>query len=296
MEPVWLELKLTNTGRQPRLVDSDVLDADSLTVILKKEGKDARQLVPFRQKCVAPETKALMPGESIYGTVLASAGLNGWDVAEPGTYMIQAAAHIGDEDIVSAPFTLRIAPPVTRDEEYSAGDLFTQDAARVLVFGGSRFLDGANDLLHEVVERFPDRRIALHARVALGNPLTIDYKQVLPTEDGLDLEIASAQPDEAVKLLRPALITDADVAAETFGHIRYRGLAVRAARRLATAGAETEATKTIDSVIKTLDARIPDDRPVKPKVLEELKETREALAGTKKSTRTRTRGKAKAKA
>ncbi|HEU4941967.1 MAG TPA: hypothetical protein VFT18_01785, partial [Gaiellaceae bacterium] len=296
MEPVWLELKLTNTGRQPRLVDSDVLDADSLTVILKKEGKDARQLVPFRQKCVAPETKALMPGESIYGTVLASAGLNGWDVAEPGTYMIQAAAHIGDEDIVSAPFTLRIAPPVTRDEEYSAGDLFTQDAARVLVFGGSRFLDGANDLLHEVVERFPDRRIALHARVALGNPLTIDYKQVLPTEDGLELEIASAQPDEAAKLLRPALVTDADVAAETFGHIRYRGLAVRAARRLATAGAETEATKTIDSVIKTLDARIPDDRPVKPQVLEELNETRETIAGTKKSTRTRTKGKAKAKA
>ena len=46
MEPVWLELKLTNTGDQPRLVDADILDADSLTVILKKEGKEARQLVP----------------------------------------------------------------------------------------------------------------------------------------------------------------------------------------------------------------------------------------------------------
>ena len=85
MEPVWLELKLKNVGDQPRLVDADVLDADSLTVILKKQGKEARQLVPFRQKCTQPVTKALMPGESLYGTVLASAGLNGWDVAEPGT-------------------------------------------------------------------------------------------------------------------------------------------------------------------------------------------------------------------
>ena len=102
MEPVWLELKLKNIGDQPRLVDADVLDADSLTVILKKQGKEARQLIPFRQKCTQPVTKALMPGDSIYGTVLASAGLNGWDVAEPGTYTIQAAAHLGDEDVVSA--------------------------------------------------------------------------------------------------------------------------------------------------------------------------------------------------
>ena len=184
MEPVWLELKLTNTGDQPRLVDADILDADSLTVILKKEGKEARQLVPFRQKCVQPVTKALMPGESIYGTVLASAGLNGWDVAEPGRYLIQAAAHMGEEDVVSAPFELRIAPPLSRDEEYSAGDLFTQDAARVLVFGGSRYFQNTNDVLEEILERYPDRRIALHARVALGNPMTLEYKKVIPTDDG----------------------------------------------------------------------------------------------------------------
>jgi hypothetical protein len=114
MEPVWIELKLTNTGDQPRLVDGDVLDAESLTVILKREGKEARQLVPFREKCRQPATVALMPGESVYGTVLASVGLNGWDVAEPGTYWIQAAAHVGEEDIVSAPFALRIAPPASR--------------------------------------------------------------------------------------------------------------------------------------------------------------------------------------
>ena len=106
--------------------------------------------------------------------MLASAGLNGWDVAEPGTYTIQAAAHVGDEDVVSSALDVRIAPPLSRDEEYTAGDLFTQDAARVLVFGGSRFLEGGNEVLEEIVERYPERRIALHARVALANPLTID--------------------------------------------------------------------------------------------------------------------------
>jgi hypothetical protein len=282
MEPVWLEVKLTNVGDRPRLVDADVLDADSLTVILKKDGRDARQLVPFRQKCVEPVTKALMPGESIYGTILTSAGLNGWDVAEPGTYMIQAAAHVDDEDVVSAPFVLRIAPPISREEEYTAGDVFTQDTARLLIFGGSRggtpALEHANDVLHEVVERFPERRIALHARVALGNPLTLDYKRLIPTDDGLELDVASAKPDEAAKLIEPALVDQADVAAESLGHVRYRAIAERIARRLAAIGAEAEATQTIDSAIETLGARSVNGRPVKAEVIEELKETRKTLA------------------
>jgi hypothetical protein len=278
LEPVWLELKLTNTGRQPRLVDADVLDAGSLTVVLKKQGRDARQLVPFRQKCVQPVAKVLMPGESIYGTVLASAGLNGWDVAEPGTYLVQAAAHVGDEDVVSEPLVLRIAPPVSRDEEYVAGDVFTQETARVLVFGGSRFLEGANDVLQEVVERLPERRIALHARLALGNPLTLDYKLILPTDAGFELDVEQAKPDEAAKLIEPALVQQADAAAESFGHIRYRGLAERVARRFAAAGAEAEAAGTIDSLIGTLESRLVRGRPVRPEVIEELRETRAEVA------------------
>ncbi|HSE81601.1 MAG TPA: hypothetical protein VLA87_07885 [Gaiellaceae bacterium] len=293
MEPVWLELKLTNTGSQPQLVDADILDAASLTVILKKEGREARQLVPFRQKCVAPESRALLPGESMYGTVLASAGLNGWDVAEPGTYTVQAAARIGDEFVVSDPLGLRIAPPLSPSEEYSAGDLFTQDAARVLTFAGSRFLAKSNDLLQEIVERFPERRIAQHAQVALGNPLTVEYKQLVPTDDGLELEIAPARPEEAAKLIEPALVERADEAAETFGHIRYRTLSERIARRLANAGAEAEAARTIDSAIETLEKRIPDDRPIKARVMGELKEARKALPAAKK-TKPRARARSKA--
>jgi hypothetical protein len=285
MEPVWLELKLKNVGVQPRLVDADVLDADSLTVILKKQGKEARQLVPFRQKCTQPVTKALMPGESLYGTVLASAGLNGWDVADPGTYTIQAAAHVGDEDVVSLPLDIRIAPPVSRDEEYVAGDLFDQGPARVLALGGTRFLDGANDVLQEIVERFPERRISLHARMALGNPHTIDYKLVLPTDDREDLEIAvtKADPGQATDLIEPVLVGEAETALESLGHIRYRTMAERTARRLSDAGAEAAATKTMDSAIDAMAAREVHGKPIKPEVIEDLKETRKELAPKSKA-------------
>jgi hypothetical protein len=292
MEPVWLELKLTNIGDQPRLVDADVLDADSLTVIVKKEGKEARQLVPFRQKCFEPATAALMPGESIYGTVLASVGLNGWDVAEPGTYLIQAAAHVGDEDVVSAPFVLRIAPPTSRDEEYAAGDVFTQETARLLVFGGSRFLEHGNDVLREIVERFPDRRIALHARVALASPLTIDYKLLVPRDGGLELEVVPAEPDDAVKLIEPALVEKSEAAAASFGHIRYRTIAERVAARLAAAGAEPAAARTIESAIDTLAELTVNGRPVRTEVIDELKGARETLSPRPKPRR-KTAAKAK---
>jgi len=281
MEPVWLEVKLTNIGTQPRLVDGDILDADSLTVILTKEGREARQLVPFRQKCMAPAVEALMPGDSIYGTVLASAGLNGWDVAEPGTYMIQAAAHVEGEEVISAPFTLRVAPPLSREEEYAAGDLFTQETARVLVFNGTRFLSGGNDVLQEIVERFPERRIALHARVALGSPLTVDYKRVIPADGarGLDLDVTPAKPDEAAGLIEPALVEQAETAAESMGHIRYQTVARRLAERLADKGAEAEATRTLDAAIGTLGERTVKGRPIKAEVLEELRAALAQLGG-----------------
>jgi hypothetical protein len=284
MEPVWLELKLTNASDRPQLVDANVLDVNSVTLILKRNGRDARQLVPFRQKCVQPAPKPLLPGESIYGTVLASAGLNGWDVAEPGTYLVQAAVRIGEEDVVSAPLMLRIAPPLSREEEYAAGDLFTHDAARVLVFGGSRFLDAANDALQEIVARLPERRIALHARVALGNPLTLDYKLLVPIDGQLKLDMRRAHADEATSLIQPALMERPHVAAESFGHVRYRSIAERVAQRLAAAGAESEAAATIDSAIETLSSRIPDDRPVKAEVIGQLRETRKRLAATTKTT------------
>ena len=274
MEPVWLELKLTNVGAEPRLLEADVLDADSLTVVLGKEGRAARRLVPFRQKCVAPADAPLLPGDSLYGTVLASAGLNGWDVAEPGTYVIQAAAHVRGEDVISAPFPLEIAPPRSREEETAAGDLFTQDAARVLLFNGTRFLERGNRALEEVVERFPGRRIALHARVALGSPLTVDYKRLVPTDGGrgVDLRVTRAKPHEAARLLEPALVERAATAAETMGHIRYRTVAERLAVRLADQGADAAAARTLDSAIGALVRR-----PVKREVIDELRATREAV-------------------
>src|SRR3712207_4162488 len=105
MEPVRLELKLTNTSSQPQLVDENLLSqTDSMVVILKKDRRPARRFVPYAQYCWRSETKALLPGESLYAPLFVSAGQNGWDVAEPGRYTAQVALHTEDQqDLVSNP-------------------------------------------------------------------------------------------------------------------------------------------------------------------------------------------------
>jgi hypothetical protein len=146
----------------------------------------------------------------------------------------------------------------------------------VLLFNGTRVLEKANDVLREIVDRFPDHRIAVHARVALASPLTVDYKLVKPVDDErTEIDIAKAKPDEAASLIEPALVEKSNTAAETLGHIRYRTVAERLALRLAEKGADAEAAKTLDSAIDTLDKR----SIRKPDVIEDLKETLEQVRG-----------------
>ena len=190
------------------------------------------------------------------------------------------------------PLDLRIAPPISRDEEYVAGDLFDQGPARALALGGTRrSSSGANDVLQEIVERFPERRISLHARVALGNPHTIDYKSVLPTDD-LDVAVASRRPipDEATVSSSPCSSTRPNGARVSRAHSLPRP-SPSGRRSGWSCGADAAAAKTIDAAIDALAARKVHGKPIKPEVIEDLKETRKELAPKPKA---KPRAKAKA--
>jgi len=55
LEPVVLELKLTNVSNEPQVIDEKLLTtADNLTVIIKKQNREARQWAPFAQYCYNP--------------------------------------------------------------------------------------------------------------------------------------------------------------------------------------------------------------------------------------------------
>ncbi len=261
MEPVVVELKLTNHSDQPLIVDEKVLEeTDDMIVIIKKRGGAAQQWQPYARYCHRSDKKALTPNESIYGSLNIAAGLSGWNLAEPGYYTVQVALHREEEDVVSNELQVRIAPPRSYEEEFVAQDFFSEEVGRVLAFNGTRYLDQANDTLRQVVDQFGDKRVAHHARLALGNPLTRSYKLLNVADDpeaaAQDQEkrfkVLKAKPDEAREALSHALLDEPAEAADTLGHIAYKQVVEQYSAFLDEEGDPKAAASTMQKAEKTL--------------------------------------------
>ncbi len=269
MEPVVLELKLTNISNEPQMVHDKLLSTmERITLVIKKKDKPARQHAPHAQFCWQPKNKKLKPGESIYDSLFASAGRNGWEISEPGYYLVQAALDLDGEDIVSEPLMIRIAPPRDRyTEEYLAQDVFSDDVGRILTFDGSRFLEKGNDVLREVAAQMPDSRLAIHANVPLGKALAKDYKYLELGAQAKDTKIKVARPDakESEKCLDAALKGNMNAAAETLGHVDFKNYVEGYEDVLRKHGDSQSANDLRDEAHDTLKKR-----GVKPSVLKEL--------------------------
>jgi hypothetical protein len=277
LEPVVLELKLTNISSQPKLISDKLLsELDHMIVIIKKDGKSARQFSPYAQYCWKSQVRALMPGESTYESLFISVGKNGWDIAEPGYYTIQVALHLEntEEDLVSNPLRLRVAPPRGYDEEFLAQDFFSEDVGRILTFDGSQsqVLEHGKDTLREVSERLSDRKVAFHANVALANPTAKSYK-LLDLEDPKQPKIKVVSPnlEEARKEFKAALIDQPDIAAETLGHIDYKYYTDLFSDYLGQYGDSKGAINAQDILSQTLS-----NRKVLDRVLQAIKKRRDS--------------------
>lgn len=282
LEPVILEVKLTNTGSQPKLLPSTVVDPQEVLVILKQKGKPARQWMPYSRQCRELDMTVLQPGESIYQALPVFAGLNGWDISDPGVYQIQVAVDVGGSVVTSSPLQLRIAPPRSWDEEDVAQEFFSEEVGRTLSFTGTAVLASANEVLRDTVERLPQTRAAIHAAAALAAPLAKDYKMlVIPeaspmaanrvAEAGGIVEQRPARVDAVVKLVGDSVTTQE--AAETFGHITFRRNVEAINQALATSGAVQPAAAMQQSLGDILG-----QRGVLPSVVEAVDDKARALA------------------
>jgi hypothetical protein len=287
LEPITLEVKLTNTDTQPKLLPSTVLDPQGVLVILKQKGKPARQWLPYARQCRKVDMTVLQPGKSLYEALPVFAGLNGWDVSEPGVYQIQVAVNIDGQSVTSEPLQLRVAPPRSWDEEDVAQEFFSEDVGRTLAFTGTAVLASANEVLRDTVERLPQTRAAIHAAAALATPLARDYKVLVIPEGqpatnrvaaaGGIVEQRPARVDEAVELLEGSMTTAE--AAETFGHITFRRTVEATNQALAKSGAVAPAAAMQASLRDILD-----ERGVLPSVVDEVSDQAKAYATAAKST------------
>ncbi|HEY6570154.1 MAG TPA: hypothetical protein VIZ22_07695 [Candidatus Limnocylindrales bacterium] len=284
MEPVTLELKLTNATAQPQIVDEHILDVDQgLVVIITKKGEPTRQLLPIARLCRQASQKVLQPAESVYAPMLASVGPNGWNISDPGTYGIQVCLHLPTgEDILSNELRVIVEPARTTEDETLAQDYFTEDVGRVIALEGSRVLDTATDTLTEIADKLRHRRVAVHANLVLGVPLATEYKVLSRNRkhDGQQyrIEALPARPEEAKDRLVSALSGDPTRSAESFGHVRYKESVDQLTGFLESAGDAADAYKQQDIMLETLSGREVRGRKVLDSVLKEIKTKRDSLA------------------
>jgi hypothetical protein len=274
LEPVTIELKLKNVSESPMIVDERILEGDQISLVITKKGGDPRALRPYARRCFAPEDRALMPGESLYASLFVSSDVYGSVIDEPGEYAVYALLDLDEVDVLAAPLTLRVMPPASRDEERIAPDVFTDGVGRILAFGGSRVLGGANDTLAEAAERFPDRRIAVHAQAALGAVAAKPGKVLERSGSGeKEITVQEADVPEALDKLGSAY-ADLDAAADTFGHIDVTQQVMQYAETVKESGDAEAAGDIANSLADTLDAR-----GVKSSVVEATREKAAELGG-----------------
>ena len=274
MEPVILELKLKNISTQLQLIDERILSiSDSLIVIIKPDGKPARRFLPYARYLWNPNKIALEPNDSLYESLSVSAGLNGWDIAQPGDYTITVALRIGRNSLLSNSLKIRITPPVKDEENLLAQDFFTEEVGRIFAFKGSQVLEKGNKTLEEIVEKLGDRRIALHANYFLGNAISRDYKLLVGNpKEKLAIKINPAQPDKARKFISKSLIENADSAIESFGHINFKRNVDKFSDWLAKKGEKDEAAKIQSFLYDFMSNRKVHGRPILKRVLNEIKQ------------------------
>jgi hypothetical protein len=203
-----------------------------------------------------------------------SSDVYGSAIDEPGEYAVYAFLDLDEVDVLAAPLTLRVLPPVSREEERIAPDVFTDSVGRTLAFGGSRVLDGANDALAEAAERLPDRRIAVHAQAALGAVAAKPGKVLEEKGSGEKaIRLQKADVPEALEKLGSAY-ADLEVAADTFGHIDVTQQVMRYAETVKDSGDAKAAGDIATNLADTLETR-----GVKPAVVEATREKAAELGG-----------------
>jgi hypothetical protein len=266
LEPVYIELKLANVSNSPVLIDENILlNQEAMTIIVKRRGDRARQRLPHARYCMQRVTRVLQPGEALYESVLVSVGRDGWEIAEPGRYLVQMALRLpSGEDIVSNMLTLRVSPPKDRAAEVLADDFFDTDVARALASGGTRVMTSAIQTLEEVASQLGDEPVARHAQLALGRPYAYPFKLIeiggaaaRPTAvvaTGGRINVLPADLTRASEDMSNAL-ADGEAAADTLGHIHYRRAVDRLVTVLAEQGADTDAIQTLDDAQSVLSRR-----------------------------------------
>jgi hypothetical protein len=212
MEPLWLEITLSNSGKRPIKLDRHCLEpSHGLTIRIRRKGGPARIFKPMVQRCVMPASEMINAGSSRSHRQFMSADASGWLIDEPGLYEVQAMCEINGRLLRSNTLQLYVAAPTGADMERLAADYFVRDVGAVLAFDGAPALVHANAVLEDVVGSLPQSAAAIAAAIAISGPKMTRYKTISFGSRGLSLTVSTSDDaDRSRSRLRRMLSAHGD--------------------------------------------------------------------------------------
>jgi len=263
MQPVNLEFRLRNLSNLELKIDTRLNpEFGGVVIYIRKPNGKTVQYAPILCKVAEAETTVLKPlqkdqknkGEDRQSeNVFVSFGVDGYYFDDPGEYLIKAVYHGGGDILIpSQVHRLRIARPFAREEERIAQDYFNYSTGMSLYLNGSSspYLDSGMNTLEEIVERFPESRLAAQTKLTLAKNLKRDFYRIEKKKKELKL-YRRADPDSVIALTDDALERH-QTDEETLTNLSYHEVRRMRAETLAEAGDITKAKRELNLTVDYL--------------------------------------------
>jgi len=263
MQPVMLEFRLRNLTDLALELDARLNpEFGGVVVYIQKPGGKMVQYSPILCKIATPETIQLKPlqkneknkGEDrLSENVFLSFGVDGYYFDNPGEYLVRAVYHGGGDILIpSKVHRIRIGRPFEREEERIAQDYFNYSTGMALYLNGSSspYLDSGMNTLQEIVERFPESRLAAQTKLTLAKNLQRDFFRIEEKKQQLKL-YRPADPEKVLDLTQETLDQQKENA-EIFTNLAYHEVRRMRVDTLAQMGEITEAKKEISQTVEYL--------------------------------------------
>lgn len=262
------DVQLKNTGDVPVDVANSLRpEAGNVTLLIQRPGSTAPVVhAGVARQCTRGMSTRLAPGEAHYAEIRPSFDRLGWNIDEPGTYLLQAVYAGPDGRRLASPIrSVHVAVPDRRRERLGE-TLFSRATARYLGLDGSRAptLRDAQEALEEVAEETPRSAIAEQVKLTELYRDTRPFKTVArehaPADHRADAALAlvselaprgTVRPDPTQAHLRIGQQLDAAAQAVVDEPEQFRRIVNTKRTFLNQVSAPKEAHEDLDAFVKT---------------------------------------------
>ncbi len=248
-EPVVVEVKMYLTDQRGKQIHTELHPKYGFVQIaVQKPNGEVVVYKPLMEHCVALDTTTLDESKpSVYESAYIGYDKEkGHIFDQPGLYRLRGVYYGLDGSMVlSDVSSLRVRAPLTGDDEKVA-ELFLGDQQGVLLFllgSDSDHLVNGNEALNQVLEEYPDHRLAVYAQLVQGFNASREFKKITPDHK---VEVREPQSDKAVSFL--SSVVEASKAEAGVDNITLNQTMQCMVRTQAQAGQTKEARATINEL------------------------------------------------